>query len=263
MTEIHSVTGGTATAPTLAAQLASLALLVAEPAENPGDPVAGVLQVVTTVVPGARWATLTERNSRGIPRTVSTTDAVAQEVDIAQYRLGEGPTLEAMKRGSAVMVRDLRTDVRWPRLSEVVLQHTPVRGVLSYPLRGAGPATRTLNLYAEDVEAFAGAATTVAAVTMASTETALAGLAQRARAANLHRALMSNRRIGVAIGILMARSQWTEEQAFAAMCEASQALNRKLRDVAEDVALTGALPDLPTPVPEAPASVIGASVRPS
>ncbi|WP_111766772.1 GAF and ANTAR domain-containing protein [Nakamurella deserti] len=257
MTDNPSINGSTATAPTLAAQLASLAQLVAEPAENPGDPIAGVLQVVTTVVPGARWATLTERNSRGIPRTVSTTDPVAQEVDVAQYRLGEGPTLEAMRRGSAVMVRDLRTDVRWPRLSEIVVQRTPVRGVLSYPLRGAGPVTRTLNLYAEDVEAFAGAATTVAAVTMASTETALAGLAQRARAANLHRALMSNRRIGVAIGILMARSQWTEDQAFAAMCEASQALNRKLRDLAEEVALTGALPELPIPAPEEPAPAVG------
>lgn len=230
--------------PTLASQLALLAGLVAEPAENPGDPVAGVLRVVTSIVPGARWATLSEWSSRGVPRTVATTDPAASVVDVTQYRLGEGPALEAVRNRSVVVVRDLRTDGRWPRLGEVVAG-TPVRGALVHPLRCAGPTSRTLNLYSDDTDAFAATATTVAALALASTETALAGLAQRARAANLHRALMSNRRIGVAIGVLMAREQWTEERAFAALCEASQALNRRLRDLAEDVALTGVLPELP------------------
>jgi hypothetical protein len=257
MTDIRTKTSNPVLAPSLAVQLAALAPLVAEPAENAGDPIAGVLQVVTTIVPGARWATLSERNARGIPRTVATTDPVAQETDVVQYRLGEGPTLEAMSRGSAVVVRDLSTDTRWPRLGELVAAKTPVRAVLAHPLRGTGPLVQTLTLYSTDIDAFAGAATSVAALTIASTETALAGLAQRARAANLHRALMSNRRIGVAIGILMARSQWTEDQAFAAMCEASQALNRKLRDLAEDVALTGMLPDLPSPAADA----VGGMVR--
>ena len=243
--------------PALAAQLASLAPLVAEPAESPGDPVVGVLQVITTIVPGTRWVTLSELTARGVPRTVATSDPAALEADATQYRLGEGPTLEAMHKGSVIVVRDLRADERWPRFRDF-LDKTPVCGVLSYPLRGTGPNVQTLNLYSDDTEAFVGAASTVAAVAMASTETALAGLAQRARAANLHRALMSNRRIGVAIGILMARGQCTEDQAFAAMCEASQALNRKLRDLADDVALTGTLPDLPTP----PAALIdsGSSV---
>ena len=51
----------------------------------------------------------------------------------------EGPTLEAMHRGSAVVVRDLSTDARWPRLGQLVADKTPVRAVLAYPLRGTGP----------------------------------------------------------------------------------------------------------------------------
>jgi AmiR/NasT family two-component response regulator len=65
--------------------------------------------------------------------------------------------------------------------------------------------------------------------------------AQR-RIENLEIALHTSRRIGIAMGILMCRHRWTEDQAFGALREASQHGNRKLRDVAERVALTGDLP---------------------
>lgn len=59
--------------------------------------------------------------------------------------------------------------------------------------------------------------------------------------ANLHVALASNRRIGQAMGILMADRQITEEQAFGLLRDASQHTNRKLRDIADEVIHTGAL----------------------
>ncbi len=62
------------------------------------------------------------------------------------------------------------------------------------------------------------------------------------RAENLERALHTNRRIGMALGILMSRRQLTEEQAFACLREASQRCHTKLRDVAEQVVYTGDLP---------------------
>jgi hypothetical protein len=61
--------------------------------------------------------------------------------------------------------------------------------------------------------------------------------------ANLQLALASNRRIGTAIGILMAHRRITDSAAFELLREASQRDHRKLRDIAEDVILTGALPD--------------------
>lgn len=63
--------------------------------------------------------------------------------------------------------------------------------------------------------------------------------------ANLEIALHSARRIGMAMGILMARYQVTDEQAFDLLRRASQHLHRKLRDIAEDVIYTGALDSLP------------------
>jgi AmiR/NasT family two-component response regulator len=60
---------------------------------------------------------------------------------------------------------------------------------------------------------------------------------------NLHTALQASRRIGVAIGVLMARHLVTYEQAFGMLAAASQHLNRKLRDIAAEVAETGELPE--------------------
>jgi DNA-binding response OmpR family regulator len=62
------------------------------------------------------------------------------------------------------------------------------------------------------------------------------------KAANLGRALASNRRIGIAVGVLMTRDLLTAEEAFSQLRDASQRLNRKLYEIADDVVLTGMLP---------------------
>ncbi|MBM9477968.1 ANTAR domain-containing protein [Nakamurella flavida] len=59
----------------------------------------------------------------------------------------------------------------------------------------------------------------------------------------LRAAVESNRRIGAAIGVLMVRSSLTEEAAFDALRRASNTANRKLREVADEVIYTGALPE--------------------
>ena len=63
------------------------------------------------------------------------------------------------------------------------------------------------------------------------------------RAANLEVALASNRQIGAAIGILMQQHKITERQGLDLLRRSSQAANRKLRDIADTVVLTGALPE--------------------
>lgn len=64
----------------------------------------------------------------------------------------------------------------------------------------------------------------------------------RRRIENLETALQTNRRIGVAIGILMSRRGVSEADAFNLLAKASQLANRKLRDVAEEVVYEGDLP---------------------
>jgi hypothetical protein len=63
----------------------------------------------------------------------------------------------------------------------------------------------------------------------------------QARIANLERALVSNRRIGMALGVLMSRRGLTEEQAFDLLREQSSRRNEKLARLAEEVVYTGDL----------------------
>ena len=56
---------------------------------------------------------------------------------------------------------------------------------------------------------------------------------------NLQAALEGNRRIGMAVGILMRALPATEEQAFEVLRQVSMQSNVKLRDVAERVIYTG------------------------
>ena len=80
-----------------------------------------------------------------------------------------------------------------------------------------------------------------------------------AKANNLHRALDSNREIGAAMGILMARHQLTSDQAFDLLRRTSQRAHRKVVAIAADVIETGELelPDgvellEPRPTPRPP-----------
>ena len=58
-------------------------------------------------------------------------------------------------------------------------------------------------------------------------------------------AVASNRRIGAAIGILMGLHHLTEQQAFDLLKVASSRSHTKMRELADEVLLTGALPDAP------------------
>jgi DNA-binding response OmpR family regulator len=62
------------------------------------------------------------------------------------------------------------------------------------------------------------------------------------RAANLQVALSTNRRIGTAVGIVMAERKIPSERAFELLSATSQELHRKLGELAEEVVLTGTLP---------------------
>jgi hypothetical protein len=75
--------------------------------------------------------------------------------------------------------------------------------------------------------------------------------ALRQKNQNLQRALETSRRIGAAIGILMARHQLTEAAAFDALRDASRKTHTKLRDVADQVVWTGELDKPPPPTARA------------
>jgi GAF domain-containing protein len=101
-----------------------------------------------------------------------------------------------------------------------------------------------LNLYSSKPAAFAEQSLSVLDHLATHSAIALAKAGARDEAAQLRCALESNRRIGVAIGIIMATYKTTETQGFDLLRIASQHSHRKLRDIADDVITTGEL-DLP------------------
>jgi AmiR/NasT family two-component response regulator len=73
------------------------------------------------------------------------------------------------------------------------------------------------------------------------TAAVLARVTAAQQAAQLSEAVTSGRRIGAAVGIIAARRHLTLDQALDLLVAASQAGNRKLRDLAEDVIRDGDL----------------------
>lgn len=228
------------------AGLERIAALVAVTAGDNADPVAGMLAVAGDLVPGTDWVSLSERRSGRKPRTTAVSHAAAAEWDALQFRAGRGPTCTALWKQYTIVVTDLPLDPRWPALHRLIDTSRPVRSVLSVPVSVRHSDAVTVSFYAQRAGVFADATLDIATLAVSALGTRLAGRAQQVRAENLASALESNRRIGVAVGVLMARGNTTEERAFALLSQTSQALNRKVVDVADDVVLTGALPVVPS-----------------
>jgi len=179
------------------------------------------------------------RGARG--RSLATSDPAAARADELQYELAEGPCLRAAERDTNYLLFDAADESRWPRFCAALIETTAYRCVLSYQLIAEDSAA--LNLYAEQPGAFTDADIDLVIVLAVHTFSLVALHEAEHHAANLETALESSREIGAAIGVLMAHHKIPQDAAFALLRETSQALHRKLRDIATDVLETGALPD--------------------
>jgi hypothetical protein len=209
---------------------------------RPADVLVTFLEGVRTAVPPARWVSVTWRapDARA-PSTPAATGEPARAADEMQYSAGEGPCLEA-GTGLPVLATGPELARRWPGFGAAVLARTPVRAVLSHPLPGA-PVLGSINFYAEVPTSFGTEALRGAAEAAAAGSVVLAGVTARAHADNLEQALTSSRQIAAAIGVIMAQSRCTYDEAFAQIRAASQRTHRKMRDLAEEILFTGALPE--------------------
>lgn len=173
------------------------------------------------------------------------TDPLVIEIDAAQHRWGEGPCLDAIADEGSIYADDLADDTRWPRFGPEATS-SGIRSALAVGLSNNG--TRgALNCYARYPRAFG--------VIDRGKGLLLAGLGDQAIAAaevheneerrthDLEAALVTREVIGQAQGILIERERITANQAFDILRRASQHLNVKLRDVAQDLVETGERPD--------------------
>jgi GAF domain-containing protein len=200
-----------------------------------------LIDVVAQAVPSCDRVCLSVSGLSRHVQIIERSDELAELLTSMQARLEEGPCFENIERNDLVHVPDIESDSRWP----VFARHARDVGVRSLiavrsVVRPRGQAS--LTLYADHVDAFTPRDLETATLLGSFAGLALEGDRQRDRASNLELALESNRHIGTAIGILMAREMLTSEQAFTRLRDVSQRQHRKLRDVAEEVERVGELP---------------------
>jgi hypothetical protein len=214
------------------------------------DVLADLSATCRRLLPHADHAATSRRERQGFV-TIGATSDIPPRVDRIQYELGHGPCVDAILTDNLFNVGDLRTDGRWPEFGRRAAEETGILSMLSFRLFFEDSTSTDLlaglNLYAAKPEAFDEVDETMLGLVATHGALAISAAQQRSRADGLTAALQSNRDIGAALGVLMARLLVTREQAFDLMRIASQRTNRKLRDIAQDVLETGTLGFLEQP----------------
>lgn len=201
-----------------------------------------VVSLASAAVPHAHHCGITLLHRDGAPESVVVSDDLPARVDALQYTLLEGPCLDASEGDDLVVCDDLESDDRWPAFGPACASSIGVHSMLSVRVLLVGTDRAALNFYSTTPSAFDDLDAGVASIFAPFAAMAVNQVVREREVNNLGAALGNSRQIGTAIGVLMARYKVTSERAFELLSEASQHLNRKLRDVAADVELTGELP---------------------
>ena len=195
------------------------------------------------LVAGADFVSVTLRGADGTFHTPVETDQLATELDRLQYRLDEGPCVEATRTPGLGMVAsaDLAGDGVFPHWGPPAAR-LGVGSALAVGLAPTvgPPRVGALNFYSRTTGGLDGADQDVALVLAAHASVALASstalTAADLEATQLRAALQTRDVIGQAKGILMERRGISADEAFDVLRRASQSLNLKLTQVAETVA---------------------------
>lgn len=202
-----------------------------------------VVDLATATVDGCDFASIFVGDPTDAGRPI-VTDSVVARIDELQRQTGEGPCIDAARDGQPVYVDDLTSDDRWPGFGPMVAD-SGIRCLLAFPLSSTG-SFGVLNLSASFPGAFGATDRAKGVIFATLAELALTGAQthedEDRRADNLHQALVTRELIGRAEGILMERERITSTQAFDILRRASQHLNVKLKEVAEELVETGERP---------------------
>lgn len=188
----------------------------------------------TMIVPGCDHASILLKRKNDYV-TVAATDAVARRVDDLERELGEGPCVDAIEEETAQVEPDLHAFSQWPTLAQRLLRDTPVRGMMAFRLMVDQHKVGALNLFSDTPGAFDSYAAGRAIIMASFASVAAAAAARGEDAEGLRSALLSNREIGKAVGMLMVLNDIDEPRAFEVLRRSSQDFNIKLTDVAKAV----------------------------
>ncbi|QKE82557.1 GAF and ANTAR domain-containing protein [Arthrobacter sp. NEB 688] len=195
------------------------------------------------LVHGAEWCSITVMRSESLT-TLATSHDDALAADQVQYELGSGPCVDAVVEDHVFRTGAVQDDPRWPEYGQRVHREVGVTSVHArrLVLPDGNGSVAALNLYATAPDAFDERSERDALLLATQCSLLVSAYLAHERAEHLEKALTSNREIGVAVGVLMAAHRVPHEEAFAMLRLVSQDTNRKIRDLAAEVARTGELP---------------------
>ncbi|MFI7744574.1 ANTAR domain-containing protein [Kocuria rhizosphaericola] len=215
-------------------------------------------------VSGARWASVVLHRP-GQARTLVATAPTAQDLEILQHELGSGPGVDPVLADNACLCPDLAQDHRWPAFGTQAREQLGVASLITcrVPLPEDPDTTVGFTLSSDTPHVFDAQAVWAGALLASQAALAVSAQLHRQQLQNLERALESNREIGAAVGVLMARHGITRCQAFDLLREASQDTGRKLAAIATDVVDTGNWSCRPPSQQAVPAPARSSPVTPS
>lgn len=183
----------------------------------------------------------------GVAGTAAYTGDLALALDEAQYDSGYGPCLDAAQQQTVHVIADMTLETRWRAFTADAIRHGAAAS-LSVGIPVHDSATGAMNIYSDRVAAFDDDAVLLAQTFAGYAAVAMANASLYATTAALAdqmaQAMASRAVIEQAKGILMARQQLNADEAFEVLSKASQAANRKLRDIAQ--AMVDGAPQAPS-----------------
>jgi GAF domain-containing protein len=172
------------------------------------------------------------------------TDDVPRVVDTIQSETQEGPCVDAIREHEVFITGSLSREERWPHFAHRAHEATGVESILSLRLFADGDTMGALNLYSTHPGAFDDQDVALGSVFAAHAAVALAAAHRRA---NLETMAGTRDVIGMAKGIIMARQNVSEDEAFDVLRRASQRMNVKLRELAVRVVRPRLADEVPNP----------------
>lgn len=184
-------------------------------------------------------------NHAGQALVVAASDPAVGELQTQVNKERAGVVWTCLHEQTTVRIEDFRDDQRWPLYREWLESHDrPMISAAGYTLQVEDHIVAALVLRSRQPAHFTEYRMDVGGIFAEHAAISLQLAAVEDHAENLQQAMQSNRRIGIALGIVMGEYRVTDTAAFNMLRVVSQNQNRKPRDVAEDVALSGTLPDM-------------------
>lgn len=174
------------------------------------------------------------RHSDGRIETLAASSEFVRQLDELQYKLMEGPSVEAILQDGQFVVNRADLEDRWPRYMSKAVP-LGLRSQMGLSLYTDGATVGGLNLYSTHMDEFDPDVLYIAEL---FAQHAALAMGKDRLTQHMGAGMRSRQRVGQAVGILMERYELDEDRAFAYLSRVSQSKNVKLRKVAETIVST-------------------------